>query len=574
MTLKVDCHASLGAVGREAWLRLEANCPGATVFQSWWWLSAWWPVWGSGHPLVVTVHEDGRLVGAAACFIDPGGRLGFIGEEHADYGDVLAEGNRPDVVQALVDGLFARRRSWRRLLLADVRTGTPLAIALAKAGAEPGAPVPCPKVRFAARGTQELLAKDSLRRHERKLAQVGALEFLHLDSATEITPWLPGFFAQHLERWSLTPTPSLFENQRNCEFYSELAASAEPGGSLLFTVVLAGGNAVAMHFGFRSQDELVWYKPTFDPRLAASGPGEVLLAELLRRAAREQCGGVDFTRGDEAFKLRFASEIRTVAAFEAWPDPLSRARDRVLRRARSTLVGVLDALGMKASVARLAAGSRRATGVLRREGPRAVVDRLREALARPRAACVEIFARTVVVAGGAPDARGPLRAGFCTSLDGLLALVDRTDPEHAELLRGCARRFAGGDELAVGLVAGELVAWGWLTRVSPLPVTEVEAWLSFGSGTVLCYDFRVATRARGQGYYRALLEALAGERGPGTQVIYARSDNAASLAGIRAAGFTHIGTLARASRAVTYRERAPGPVLAGLTDPAEAGDGG
>ena len=131
MTLRVESHADLGAVGREAWLRLEAQAPGATVFQSWWWLSAWWPIWGDGRALILTVHEQDRLVGAGAFFIGHDRRLGFIGEEHADYGNVLAVDDRADVIEALVAALFARRQQWARLALQDVAVHTPLAAAAA-----------------------------------------------------------------------------------------------------------------------------------------------------------------------------------------------------------------------------------------------------------------------------------------------------------------------------------------------------------------------------------------------------------------------------------------------------------
>ena len=319
---------------------------------------------GEGKAHVLGVRDGDRLVGAGAFYLRPDGTLCFMGEEHADFGGVLAVDDRADVIAAIVRGLFGPSSAWRRLELQCVLTGTPLARALALAGCLSSQRVPCPRVRFAARPLADLLAKDSLRRHERKLALVGGLSFAHLDAAAEIVPWLARFFKQHIERWSLTQTPSLFCDPRNREFYSELAGSAEPGGSLLFTIVEAGGAPVAMHFGLRSQDELLWYKPTFDPRLAASGPGEVLLAELLRRAGREGCAGLDFTRGGEAFKKRFASEVREVALYEAWPDAASAALARLGRGTRSSTVRALERLGIKAQVSLALRRADRALAVL------------------------------------------------------------------------------------------------------------------------------------------------------------------------------------------------------------------
>jgi hypothetical protein len=55
---------------------------------------------------------------------------------------------------------------------------------------------------------------------------------------------------------------------------------------------------------------LLWYKPAFDLQLAACSPGEILLSELIMYVSAKELAGLDFTRGDEAFKLRFCSEIR------------------------------------------------------------------------------------------------------------------------------------------------------------------------------------------------------------------------------------------------------------------------
>lgn len=574
MTLSVERHASLAAVGREAWLSLEDRASGATVFQSWWWLSAWWPVWGKGTPLVIAVRDEGRLVGLGAFYTAPDGSVRFIGEEHADYGDVLVEQGPTEVVGAIVGAIVAALCAapvrWTRLCLHDVPVGGALAAALLARGAVAASRVPCPRVRFAARPVAELLDKDSLKRHERKLRRHGAVTFLHLDAAREIEPWLARFVGQHLERWALTPTPSLFREPRNVEFYSALAGSAEPGGSLLFSVVLVDGAAAAMHFGLRSGDDLVWYKPTFDPRLAASGPGEVLLAELLRRAALEGAAGLDFTRGDEAFKLRFASEVRHVALIEAWPTPARTARVRRLRALKDRLRATLERLGLKERVVGGALRVRRLEQHFRREGAAGVLRRARRLIAAPRARTLEVYARSPSPRGTAP-VTAPVTAPAgelteivrCESLATLLEFVDPAAGEHAELLRHARVRLASGDVLIMGLQDDELVVHGWQTHRSPLPVTELNAELHFPDGVLLLYDFRVVEAARGRGHYAALLRALAASASARYVVIYALTDHAASRGGIEAAGFERIGTLTAAGGEPRFVARAAvaGPAL-------------
>ena len=584
MTLTVEAHRSLDAIGRTAWLDLESRAPGATVFQSWWWLSAWWPVWGAGEPVVLAVREGGTLVGLGAFYLARGGTLRLMGEEHADYGGVLAAGDRADVVDALVAALLERTARWQRLCLNDLPVTGLLSTRLLALGAHRHGAVPCPRVRFAVRSLDSLLDKDSLKRHERRLAEHGALGFRHLDAAAEIEPWLPRFVAQHIERWALTATPSLFLEPRNVEFYSALIGSAEPGGPLLFTVVESGGRPVAMHVGLRSQDELIWYKPTFDPRLAQAGPGEVLLAELLRRAGREGAAGLDFTRGAEAFKLRFASELRHVATVEAWPRPGAAERARRGRAIKASLKGLLVRLGVKDRLVAAAGAGARLVGHARREGPAGIVRRLSRRLESPRASTLELY--------GIPRGTGAEPAGGrhgtlssvvrLASLDDLFEHVDPAAAEHAELLRHARARFASGDALYAGLVDDELVAHGWETRRAPLPVTELGAQLVFPEGTRVLYDFRVAEAARGRGHYVSLLGAIAQEAGSERTLIYTRSDHGASRRGIEAAGFQRLGRLAeeggvpaiRLAESATAAQRRLAEGLALVAAAAAAGEGG
>jgi CelD/BcsL family acetyltransferase involved in cellulose biosynthesis len=129
----------------------------------------------------------------------------------------------------------------------------------------------------------------------------------HLTDAAAIQPLLQEFFDQHLGRWAGTPTPSLFRRPHNQELYRALVRNFAGSGQVIFSVVRLGGRPVAQHFGLLSRGDLLWYKPTFDIELARHSPGEVLLKSLVEYARDRGLGGLDFTRGDEPFKFRFAT---------------------------------------------------------------------------------------------------------------------------------------------------------------------------------------------------------------------------------------------------------------------------
>ena len=177
---------------------------------------------------------------------------------------------------------------------------------------------------------------------------------------------------------------------------------------------------------------------------------------------------------------------------------------------------------------------------------------------------------------GSQRAAGPpaaLTVASVSAIDAVLSLVDPADVAYRPLLQTALARFAAGDQLVTGVIDELLVAWGWVTRTSPLPVTELGAALSFPPGTVLCYDFNVIESARGRGHYVSMLKSLPAVTGGDHHVIYALSDHAISRAGIEAAGFMHVSTLGRGAQGPELRgpPNVAGPTLS-VTSPERHAD--
>lgn len=122
---------------------------------------------------------------------------------------------------------------------------------------------------------------------------------------------------QHVARWAQTETPSMFGELRHREFFHELVARLAPQGFVRLLQVVLDGQVVAAHLGFVYSGRFIWYKPTFDPALAHYSPGEVLLRQLILDARDEDVAEFDFTVGDEAFKQRVATRVRTIVDLRA-----------------------------------------------------------------------------------------------------------------------------------------------------------------------------------------------------------------------------------------------------------------
>jgi hypothetical protein len=105
----LDNTQALAAL-EEEWDDLYRHSPLATPLQSWAWLYSWWEFYGKGYELrLVTIRCDGLLVGLMPLMLQRRGGLGrllFIGTGLTDYQDILArEGWESRVSEAGVRAL-------------------------------------------------------------------------------------------------------------------------------------------------------------------------------------------------------------------------------------------------------------------------------------------------------------------------------------------------------------------------------------------------------------------------------------------------------------------------------------
>ncbi len=306
----------------EVWNALVARGGTDAIFLTWEWQKAWWDSFERRGLLLLGAERNGELLAIAPFFAEEG-MIYFVGSGGSDYLDFVGEIRDPEVLDGLLLG--ARNavpdfNGFRLYHLPDKSpTGDLLRASASRLGLllrEEGVqPAPATQLGVDSEADHALTQKKSLLRHEAHFRRSGSLEVLHLSTAEEIEPHLDEFFQQHIGRWSATPHPSLFHDDRQQRFYRTLTQHASPAGWLRFTRVESNGGPIAFHFGFAYHGAFLWYKPTFAIELARHSPGEVLLRQLLLRAIEERAHIFDFGLGDEPFKQRFATHTQTVRDF-------------------------------------------------------------------------------------------------------------------------------------------------------------------------------------------------------------------------------------------------------------------
>lgn len=325
--MEISERSHISDIPPQEWAQLVEKSPEATVFQTHEWLSTWWAMFGEGRSRsrILVAKKGDRLVGALPLYeADRRSRslvhptLKCLGSEHTDYHCALSENSDAGIVEALLEAAIEITGRHGEILLEELPqfSTADLLLNMRRSSSRDmvikSAVTPCPRLKLMKneQGVEAVLRKQSMRRNARRLATQGSIDVRHMTDPQQIRQHLPEFFEQHVERWRSTRYPSLFGTQINRRFYERLTETLGGQGKVVFSSLNLSGVPIAFHFGLCSGNDLLWYKPSFDMRLAYLSPGEVLLRYLITYAAEKGFSALDFTRGDEDFKSRFSSEVR------------------------------------------------------------------------------------------------------------------------------------------------------------------------------------------------------------------------------------------------------------------------
>lgn len=92
-----------------------------------------------------------------------------------------------------------------------------------------------------------------------------------------------------------------------------LQATREAGFAGMLSVLWAGGQIAAAHFGMRSATVWNYWFPCYNRKFAGFSPGLILLAEILRSVEGAGVRVVELGAGDADYKDRFANSARVLA---------------------------------------------------------------------------------------------------------------------------------------------------------------------------------------------------------------------------------------------------------------------
>ncbi|MDR3448278.1 MAG: GNAT family N-acetyltransferase [Alphaproteobacteria bacterium] len=307
---------------------------GHGVFGRFEWFRIWWDHLGQsgkGELRIVIARKDGKLVGVLPLAVRRGGVLRFVeyaGHEVFDYGDVLAE--NADVAAAL--WIYARQAVAHDIvLIKDVHEGA-LSLGLLRGILQQRDSRKNYFLRFDCPSGEAWLAAQSrklrgdARRKTEKMQARGPVT-LHVYKNGDPVPGqvIDALYAQKAAWFKARGASGVFSCPAVKGFLHGLAQDAASRGMLYLAWMSCGDTIVACHMGFIRSRVLHLYHTTYDADFGAFSPGNSMMIETIKSAIDAGLIELDFMRGDESYKQRFASGTRALAVFVAGGSLLGRA---------------------------------------------------------------------------------------------------------------------------------------------------------------------------------------------------------------------------------------------------------
>jgi CelD/BcsL family acetyltransferase involved in cellulose biosynthesis len=350
-----------------SWKALFERNARPVPFLAWEWVTTWWKHFGKAAKLFVILAKDdaGRIVGIAplqiaarrAFGIFPVRSLEFIGYRGssvcADHLDFMAErGAAQPISEALVEAIFAARREWDCIELADLSEESALPSLLEEQARRrnfrlaEGAGQVCPCVPLAP-SWNELLKivkekkRSAIKWRRKKLLQAYPTQFQIFSDPAQVDAALETLARLHtLSRQRKHETGNFYRADYQA-FHRDVAQAMARAGYLYIAQMDCGGRPVASTYGFHVGSVLFDYQKGYDPAYSRDGVGSVLTGMVIEDAIeRLHAEELDFLRGTEEYKYFWATRDRKTRTILLWSTGIMsklRQSEFDLRRALAPL---------------------------------------------------------------------------------------------------------------------------------------------------------------------------------------------------------------------------------------------
>lgn len=293
-------------------------------FALWEWHVAWWQSFCPGQLWVLTIEDNGHLLGIAPFFIEhhpeQGRVVRLIGHiDVTDYMDLIVDnGRRQDVYVALADYLQANADQFNALGLANIRESEPTYTEFADVLRAHGFDVSfelnevAPMIPLPSSYDDYLKSLNSRERKEvkRKMRHANGgiydMQWYILDETHNLDEHIDTFLS--LMALAEQEKADFLQNPKHVEFFKRLIHQMQPTGHLYLSFMTIDGVPAATYFGFDYNQRIYLYNSGLDPdKFGSLSPGIVLLQFMIEDFIQRDFTVFDFLRGNESYKYKMGA---------------------------------------------------------------------------------------------------------------------------------------------------------------------------------------------------------------------------------------------------------------------------
>lgn len=324
LTVAVTDNIADAAALAPQWERLRAVGASAIYTSPAWCLTAWKAFPDLGSPRLVTVVNNGTLLGLLPLTWDGSGTgdslswAGWpLGDEHdARIGPACRQ---DEVAAALLNGVAAASGAATTPRLPDVRSASVLTMV---AGSQAGCPAPILQLRepdsqfgpFACLPGWSRDRRRRLRSARRRLADTGTVEVERITEPSRLADALPRFVTARIDAWRqrgrLGELPVMDRHACFPDFITAVACELGAHGQCYLAAISVDGDPVAQSLLFRARGADLLYMSSYRPDMARFGPSHLLLAEIAAAAVADGVRVIELGRGDEPYKFGLGADRR------------------------------------------------------------------------------------------------------------------------------------------------------------------------------------------------------------------------------------------------------------------------
>lgn len=328
----VDTTAGLEPLER-AWSEAVRADRTSNVFLSWEWVHTWWRHFGAGKRLHVVVLRDRAGVAAFA----PLQRVALgagplqarvlqrLSPQEGDYGGFVVARRHAEVAEALSEHFchLLRHRKVAAIELSRLASDDPmLELLRAAVGRRPGrlmadeqrleASCPFTVVADEQFNFTKVVKKHKIRQRLRRLEEAHDDVRFEYHTGPGLDRGMDLLLRVHAARWAgrEAEMQGLLAHPAREAFFLDAVRQLDAAGKVRLLTITVDGHPVSADLNLVHQGRLVMLKGAMDPSFAAFSPGQLSLHRTFTDGMADGVAVFDFGRGDQDYKLRWATGER------------------------------------------------------------------------------------------------------------------------------------------------------------------------------------------------------------------------------------------------------------------------